>query len=317
MRLANSPSRSSDAVAAARKAAAHYAACVFKPEDIVEVRRLPCGQSIWHRAGRLCEAVRELIRDNHQGQHIYVGANPRSSWGGTRSKDVACARCLFADFDGVGLSAAQDRWCNAGLPAPTLVIASGHGIHAYWRLAEPMIDLVTWTRYQKRLISLLGSDAAIHDPARIMRLPGFINHKKPVAPCSIVDHDPARIYDLKSLRALADSTIRGCKGGSAPAMYNPPIQSNAPVCDSRSAIEIAGRAAAKWPNASKGGRNASAFQNAAYLVKNLGLTEAQAWPILQQWNCKNRPPLPHWELRQTLRNARIYGRHPAGNKAVA
>ena len=65
-----------------------------------------------------------------------------------------------------------------------------------------------------------------------------------------------------------------------------------------------------------GGRNHKAFQNAAYLLKNLGLTEGQAWPILRHWNCKNKPPLPEWELRQALRNANIYGRHPVNNKVA-
>jgi hypothetical protein len=174
--------------------------------------------------------------------------------------------------------------------------------------------MILWTRCQKRLIALLGSDGAIHDPARIMRLPGFLNHKEPVAACSIVDDDPARIYDLKSLRPLVSSATGGCEDRrAAQTTYNLQRQSNAPLHDSRCAIETAKRAAAKWPSASRGGRNARAFQNAAYLVKNLGLTEAQAWPIFQQWNCKNKPPLPQWELRQTLRNARIYGRHRTDN----
>jgi hypothetical protein len=226
---------------------------------------------------------------------------------------VACARCLFVDFDGIDPDTARDRWCYADLPTPTLVIASGHGVHAYWRLAEPITDMALWTRWQKRLIALLGSDGAIHDPARIMRLPGFLNHKEPVAACSIVDDDPARIYDLKCLRPLVSSPTEECEDRAAQATYNSRIQSNTLVCDSRCAMRTAKQAAAKWPSVSKGGRNARAFQNAAYLVKNLGLTEAQASPVLQQWNMRNRPPLTWCELRQTLRNAMIYGRHPTDN----
>ena len=108
-----------------------YAACVFKPTDVVEVRRLPSGKSTWHQAGKLAEAVESLVQDNQLGQHIYVGANPRRSQGGTKSKDVACAHCLFVDFDGITISEARDRWHNACLPMPTLTIASGHGIHTY------------------------------------------------------------------------------------------------------------------------------------------------------------------------------------------
>jgi hypothetical protein len=217
---------------------------------------------------------------------------------------------VFVDFDGIDPDTARDRRCDAGLPTPTLIIASGHGVHAYWRLAEPIADMALWTRYQKRLIALLGSDGAIHDPARIMRLPGFVNHKEPVAMCNIIDGDPARIYDLKSLRPLVSSVAEEREDRTAQATYNLQRQSSTPSHDSGCALEMAKRAAAKWPSTSKGGRNARAFQNAAYLVKNLRLTVAQAWPILQKWNCRNRPPLSQWELRQTLRNAGIYGRHP-------
>jgi hypothetical protein len=61
----------------AREELSRYVACVFKPTDVVEVRRLPSGQSTWHQAGKLAEAAESLFNDNQQRQHIYVGANPR------------------------------------------------------------------------------------------------------------------------------------------------------------------------------------------------------------------------------------------------
>ena len=76
-----------------------YAACVFELADIVEVRRLPSGKSTWHLAGELIYVVKSLVQENWRKQHIYVGANARSFRGGTRSRDVACARCLFVDID--------------------------------------------------------------------------------------------------------------------------------------------------------------------------------------------------------------------------
>jgi len=312
MQIADSRNRQSP-IAAVREAAARYVACVFEPKDVVEVRRLPCGRSTWHRADKLYEAVRDLICENQQGQHIYVGANPRRFWGGTRSKDVACARCLFVDFDGIEPQTARDKWCDAGLPAPTLTIASWHGIHAYWRLVEPVTDMALWTRCQKRLIALLGSDGAINDPARIMRLPGFLNHKEPVAMCSIIDDDRTRMYDLKSLRSLLSTVVSDSESTALRARNASWIRSRTPIRNNVCATKTAKQAAARWPGLAKGGRNARAFQNSAYLVKNLGLNEEDAWPILRQWNCKNRPPLPQWELRQALRNARIYGRHPTDN----
>lgn len=303
--------------AIAQKELTRYAACVFEPTDIVEVRRLPSGRSTWYQAGKLAEAAESLLNDNQHSQHIYVGANPRRVRGGTRGKDVACARCLFVDFDGIDPDTARDRWHNAGLPIPTLTIASGHGVHAYWRLAEPITDLSLWSGWQKRLIALLDSDGAIHDPPRLMRLPGFINHKLPVAMCNIIDDDPARIYDLNSLTPLLKNVIgQSGKDKQSQQSVNLARQPKIPFCNDLSIIDRAALTAAKWEGVSKGQRNSTAFQHAAYLVKNLALTEEQAWSILQQWNVKNKPPLPERELRQALRNASIYGRHPVGSKVA-
>lgn len=302
--------------ATAREEVARYAACVFEPTDIVEVRELPCGRSTWHEAGKLAEAAESLFCDNQHSQHIYVGANPRRAEGGTRSKDVACARCLFVDFDGIGPVTARERWHNAGLPTPTLTISSGHGVHAYWWLAEPITDLSIWSSLQKKLSAVLDSDRAIHDPPRLMRLPGFINHKQPVAVCRIIDDDEARIYDLKSLLPLLNSVVAESEDRALQAVNNSTTRSKKRFNNNISAIKIAKLTAAKWPVVIKGGRNSKAFQNAAYLVKNLRLTEEQAWPILRAWNRKNKPPLPERELHQALRNANIYGRHSVSSKVA-
>lgn len=299
-----------------REELACYAACVFRPTDVIEVRRLPCGRSTWHQAGKLAEAADFLFYDNHHSQHIYVGANPRRVRGGTRAKDVSCARCLFVDFDGIGPDAARDRWHDAGLPMPTLTIASGHGVHAYWRLTKPITDMALWSVLQKRLIALLGSDSAIHDPARIMRLPGFINHKRPVATCRIIDDDQTRIYNLKTLMPLlysvfteSDYKVQYQRGCNNTGQLKKPFHSNI------SAVKVAKLTADKWPGVTKGQRNCKAFQRAAFLVKNLALSEKQAWPILREWNHKNIPPLPERELSRTLRNAGIYGRQPVGRNS--
>ncbi len=288
---------------------ARYTACVFEPTDIVEIRQLPSGKSTWHQARELAEAAESLLHDNQHSQHIYAGANPRRVRGGTKSKDVACTRCLFVDFDGITIDEVKKRWLDASLPTPTITIASGHGVHAYWRLSAPVVDMALWSKLQKKLIALLDSDPAIHDPARIMRLPGFTNHKEPVAPCRIIDDDQTRVYDLKSLIALLGSVVTESENRAIHVANNSKIQSKKLFSNSMDAVKIAKLTAAKWAGVTKGGRNHRAFQNAAYLLKNLTLTEEQAWPILWHWNCKNKPPMPEWELRQAVRNANIYGRH--------
>jgi len=100
---------------------ASFVECVFKPDDVVEIRRLPSKVSTWHTAGSLADQTTSLTTDNERGENIYLGANPRKQHGGTKTADVAIARCLFADFDGVTPDAAIETWRSAGLPLPTLV----------------------------------------------------------------------------------------------------------------------------------------------------------------------------------------------------
>jgi hypothetical protein len=66
----------------------------------------------------------------------------------------------------------------------------------------------------------------------------------------------------------------------------------------------------RWSGASEGRHNCTAFRIDAFLVKDAAPMEDQAWPILQEWNRKNRPLLPEKELCQALRNAGVHGRQP-------
>lgn len=169
---------------------ARYAACVFEPLDWAEVRFIhrdkgkdgpkPCSECV--PAGKLTLMVRKLADANAEGFNIYVGPNPRLACGAKGDAGVALARCLFVDFDKCAVDDAFERIVEAGLPTPTLTINSGHGCHAYWRMAEPMRDLASWKEIQKDLIALLGTDKVIFNPERMMRLPGFLNVKgEPVA----------------------------------------------------------------------------------------------------------------------------------------
>ena len=176
-----------------------YSQAVFDAHDIVELRLLGKSKPIklWRAAHELPVMYEELLRYNRQGYNIYAGANPRRARGISGDEGVLLARCLFVDFDdilpgdGCGPSEfALMRIDEAGLPSPTMVISSGHGVHAYWRLFEPVDDLGRWRQLQERLIAALASDKSIKNPERIMRLPGFLNVKrKPYTECFIVYMD--------------------------------------------------------------------------------------------------------------------------------
>lgn len=306
---------------------AQLADCVFDPTDLIEIRRLPSGRSTWHRASELAGLASQLITDNRNGQNLYVGANPRTRSGGRSASDVVLARSVFADFDDTEPAEAQSRWQAAGLPTPTLVVASGHGVHAYWRLVEPIAPSEqtpdcadtsiargweVWSSWQRDLAASLGSDPCVHDAPRIMRLPGFINHKPPAAPAYIVDADSTRVFELAELHEriperpattdIPDPAHAGRTTAKAPCRRDVPARAT--------------KYAAQWPGVAQGGRNTAAVQHAAQLVRDFGLSDAQAWPILVAWNERNDPPLDEAELRKCLVNAGKYcTKKPIGCKA--
>ena len=102
---------------------------------------------------------------------IYIGAAPRVRQRGTAA-DVERAWCAWADID------TEDAYfALAAFPvAPTLTIASGRGVHAWWAMPEPLAPAEA-VALNRRLVAALGSDRAATDVARILRPVGSLNWK--------------------------------------------------------------------------------------------------------------------------------------------
>jgi len=191
---------------------------LYEPDDLVEIRRLPTGESTWGKASDLSSELARLHRQNDLSkQHIYIGPNPRKQTGNRGDSNVLLARTLFVDFDNTTIEEARARIDAADFPLPTVCVNSGHGCHAYWLLNEPITDLTQWRHLQKRLATLLGSDQVVCNPERIMRLPGFVNHKPPVASCELIEHDRTRVHLLKDVRRLLPDNV-GEERSSAPPL---------------------------------------------------------------------------------------------------
>jgi hypothetical protein len=137
---------------------------------------------------------------------------------------VKAKLCFYADFDcGPGkpyatkldalaaIAEAVERGIsNGGIPQPTIIIDSGHGIHLYWVLEETLLDSGRWKRDAKRLHNMmcaggLHPDAKVtSDIARILRAPETFNNKDPQSPtkCVVSEYNPDAIYDIDTLELL-------------------------------------------------------------------------------------------------------------------
>jgi KaiC/GvpD/RAD55 family RecA-like ATPase len=187
---------------------------IFEPEDIIEFRPLPpqnAGRR-WASLAELPDIVEWLHKHNACEQsrvHAYFGANPRKSKGASQAEGVLLARCLFADFDGGAcVEDSLARIKSAGYPMPTAIVESGGGVHAWWRLEEPVDDAEFWHLRMKAMASALGSDQSICDWPRIMRLPGFINWKHEQRPLARLDDcDATRVYPISSFARQAVQSV--------------------------------------------------------------------------------------------------------------
>lgn len=126
------------------------------------------------------------------GRGIYVVINE----GGDKAEDIKLCLAYFVEFDGMDEGEQWDAVNFSGLPEPSIVNATGGGsLHFYWVLSEPIEDVEQWKADTKRLIAHLGSDKAVNDPSRVMRLPGcwyMDGNGQPVAQVQIVHQTDAR-----------------------------------------------------------------------------------------------------------------------------
>ncbi len=178
-----------------------FLAAIFEPSDIIEFRihhpERDGATSRWCTASNWRSQLAWLKSQNTAGAHIYVGVNPRTKLNVRGDKNCSLARTLFVDFDhGASRQDAIGRIQAAGIPNPSVLIESGHGIHAYWLLTEPCTNWDTWRSKQCDLIEILQTDRVIKNPERIMRLPGFTNHKPPSAMSTLLHADPSMRYAM-------------------------------------------------------------------------------------------------------------------------
>lgn len=112
---------------------------------------------------------------------LYFGVLPRSRKASFKSA-VTQARVLWADIDAKDKS--KDECIQAlytgSVPAPSYIVDSGGGIHAYW-LLDDTIEPARAEDINYGLARWTGGDYC-HNADRILRVPGTFNFKNPESP---------------------------------------------------------------------------------------------------------------------------------------
>jgi len=287
-------------VKSVRAGLVQFFAAIYEPSDIIEIREIKKSEDHprvkWTTAADLPELAESLASDNGAGWNIYAGINPRPARNQRGDEVIDLARTIFADFDDATLDDARARWVALGMPAPTLFVQSGHGVHGYCRLTNPIDDLAAWREFQWDLAVALGADVKVKNPERIMRLPGLTNWKREPVPCSIVEVAASRRADFDDLRAIVPPR---------PEPERPRVPQVALPSDPGNIVNRCMKYLARCPDSIEGQDGSGALYRAAMETQRFGLSVGDALAVLERFNgAKCSPPWSEKELRHKLNDAR-------------
>ncbi len=172
---------------------------------------------------------RWILQLQSEGRNVYfLAGDPKAPLTKKAVKtDMAQVRYLWADLDArrdldwrdTGAAAAElealyERLTGFRLP-PSVIVASGGGFQAFWKLAEPFDlagDAVKIARFEavnKALAEALDADHC-HNADRIMRLPGTVNYPnarkrglgRVPAPATLVLFKAELVYPIEAFGTL-------------------------------------------------------------------------------------------------------------------
>jgi hypothetical protein len=262
------------------------------------------GQPIETRCYEGPELFWHLPPTSAEGEH-YISVNTFKSPRRTIANLFSLRACFVdLDFRNVTVWANADEqevWAEIQsvlaartIPMPTMVVASGQGLHAYWNFATglPRDALPRWNAVQQHLgqaLKALGADPNARDAARILRLAGTMNAKagKPATFLHLeldrhVDFEdlakppllPFSQWQLQELRksrqekaesAAAPSSARSLRGREGLQAYIDTI-----IADIDRLVDL--RWGGRIP---EGHRNMTLFVRGCFLVRVVGTTKLE------------------------------------------
>jgi hypothetical protein len=135
-------------------------------------------------------------REDRPGRSVFDAVNLfRDDATARNEKTVEAIRCIHVDVDLKDLTNPKEDVVKQALSLeflPSRIVDSGHGLHIYWLLKEPIEvtdpeaeDIrVLRTQYTERL----GGDPQVNHDAALMRRPGTTNTKVLTSPvlCAVI-----------------------------------------------------------------------------------------------------------------------------------
>jgi hypothetical protein len=235
--------------------------------------------------GSLDQHWTTLVNLSRRGAGVFVTINRTALSGRRTTENIIAVRAYFADFDGTDIAVIKSRLRSLGLPPHLSVQSSTGGWHLYWLVCDAPLDAFAPT--QERLSEILGSDSAVKDLPRVMRLPGFIHQKHAghyfiVRLVHVNDHasySNAEFQHASTTALAARRPSRGVHAGLASGIGIPKID---------------------WSlGYGEGQRNNECARRAGYCFAR-GMTQDEALQECVKWNESNTPPLDKGEVEATV-----------------
>jgi len=241
---------------------------------LIELRALPSKHTVFC-ARDDAQAV-EAFAKAHSRESVYFGVATRRDDSGGALSNCVDLPALFVDLDFKDNDEPTTRQRLANSPLrPTLVVESGGGLHAYWKLGQAM-PAADAKPILRRLATHFGADMASAESARVLRLPHTRNYKyDPPRPVSVGLFEPESTFDVSNFDEWlpAETTPTGSAPFTVPGSFV------------------------------SGTRNATLYRLCRSLVAK-GLTPAAVLAAAREENAqRSTPPLDDRELQQIVAHA--------------
>ena len=202
--------------------ASEYVRKLFGPEDnaAILVRNRSTGHTVQTIAKAETIASPEfqtwLAAQNANGYDVFMGMNPIRDGAFSRTKgDIKDIRHVYLDLDRKGDQALETIRNSSEVPAPTFVLDTSPGKHqVVWKVNGFTQDEAESLLHD--LENKFGGDLAATGSTRVLRLPGFSNHKLPEEFIVQARQESDAVYTLRDFTIGEDSPETPRHFGEAP-----------------------------------------------------------------------------------------------------
>ncbi len=191
--------------------ASEYVRELFDPADnaAILVRNRSTGHTVQTIAK--AEAIASpgfqtwLANQNAGGSDVFIGMNPIKDGAYTRTKpNIKDIRHVYLDLDRKADEALEAIRNSTEVPAPNFVLDTSPGKHqVVWKVSGFSQDEAESLLHN--LANQFGGDLAATDSTRVLRLPGFANHKLPEAFIVQARQESDAVYTRRNFTIDEDS----------------------------------------------------------------------------------------------------------------